>query len=220
MKKVLGLLTALLVCFGVAACGSKLPAASTASGERGAMFGVDKNIDEKTLDKYLGRNDTVYRDVRMLEDPALYESIGGDRFLSGFVKGFEVVPYPYLGSLQALPVGNPYNGDKLYNVAWDENGNITAATANYQESLDILKALFPQDKNIFLMCGGAGYAGMTKKLLVYLGWDAKKVYNVGGYWYYEGKNKVEVKRGTGETAKYDFYKVAYHDIDFATLTAK
>ena len=31
---------------------------------------------------------------------------------------------------------------------------------------------------------------MTKKLLVSLGWDKNKIYNVGGYWAYEGKNKV------------------------------
>ena len=29
------------------------------------------------------------------------------------------------------------------------------------------------------MCGGGGYAGMTKKLLVSLGWDENKIYNVG-----------------------------------------
>ena len=64
------------------------------------------------------------------------------------------------------------------------------------------------------MCGGGGYAGMTKSLLVSLGWDENKIYNVGGYWYYEGKNKVEVK----ESDKYNFWKVTYHDIDFDSLT--
>ena len=64
------------------------------------------------------------------------------------------------------------------------------------------------------MCGGGGYAGMTKNLLVSLGWDENKIYNVGGYWYYNGKNNVEVKNND----KYDFYKVTYHDIDFKNLT--
>ncbi len=217
MKKVLGLFTALLVCFGLAACGSKLPAAEPSAGSAGVQFGVDKHINEETLDKYLGRKDTVYRDMRMLEDPALYESIGGDRFLSGFVKGFEVVPYPYLGTMQQLPVSGAYSGKTLYTVMWDEKGNVVVASANYEESLDILKALFPQDKNVFLMCGGGGYAGMAKKLLVHLGWDAKKVYNVGGYWNYQGKNKVENPKNNGV---YDFSRVAYHGIDFDALTAK
>ena len=64
------------------------------------------------------------------------------------------------------------------------------------------------------MCGGGGYAGMTKNLLVSLGWDENKIYNVGGYWYYNGENNIEVKNGN----KYDFYKVIYHDIDFKNLT--
>ena len=33
---------------------------------------------------------------------------------------------------------------------------------------------------------------MTKSFLVSLGWDPDKIYNVGGYWYYDGKNNVEV----------------------------
>ena len=44
------------------------------------------------------------------------------------------------------------------------------------------------------MCGGGGYAGMTKAMLVSLGWNGDKIYNTGGYWYYNGKNNVEVKR--------------------------
>lgn len=34
--------------------------------------------------------------MRMLKDPGNYEAIGGDSYISGFVKGFEVVPYPLL----------------------------------------------------------------------------------------------------------------------------
>ena len=52
--------------------------------------------------------------------------------------------------------------------------------------MDIINRLFPKDKVIFLMCGGGGYAGMTKDFLVTMGWDETKIYNVGGYWYYKG----------------------------------
>ena len=34
------------------------------------VYGIDKNINEKTIDNYLHRSDVVYRDVRMLEDSA------------------------------------------------------------------------------------------------------------------------------------------------------
>jgi len=187
----------------------KLPLPEITEGQRGEL-GIDKNINEETIDKYLNRSDSVYRDMRMLKDPGNYEAIGGDSYLSGFVKGFEVVPYPLLTEVKGLPeqVGDSYKGKTLFK---EENGKYVA---NYKESLEILEYYFPKDKNIFLMCGGGGYAGMTKKLLVSLGWDENKIYNVGGYWYYNGINNVEVKNND----KYDFYKVTYHDIDFNNLT--
>ena len=195
---------------------ASLPKPEVSEGERG-MLGIDKNINEANIDDYLGRSDAVYRDMRMLVDPGNYAAIGGDAYLSGFVKGFEVVPLPYLANVTGLPeaVGDTYTGKTLF---INTDG---AYSANYQESVEILEALFPKDKVIFLMCGGGGYAGMTKALLVANGWDADKIYDVGGYWFYEGKNNVEVKRVKEDgTTVYDFYKVPYHAIDFSNLTAK
>jgi len=191
-----------------------LPKPEIASGIRGEQFGIDKNINEETIDKYLNRSDSVYLDMRMLKDPGNYEAIGGDSYLSGFVKGFEVVPYPLLVNVSGLPeeVGQTYTGKTLYTYVNDKY------IANYEESLEILEYYFPKDKNIFLMCGGGGYAGMTKNMLVELGWDENKIYNVGGYWSYNGKNNVEVKRVNDDgTISYDFWKVTYHDIDFNNL---
>lgn len=189
-----------------------LPPAEAGTGERGAQFGVDANINEVTIDNYLGRSDSVYRDMRLLEDPADYSAIGGDSYLSGYVNGFEVVPYPYLVNVTGLPeeVGQSYTGPTLFTL--NEDGSYTA---NYQQSMAILEDLFPKDKNIFLMCGGAGYAGQTKDLLTKLGWDASKIYNVGGYWFYEGNHNVKVKNDDGT---YAFWKIPYHAIDFTTLT--
>ena len=195
---------------------ASLPKPEVSSGQRGEL-GIDKNINESNIDQYLGRSDAVYRDMRMLKDPAEYETIGGDSYLSGFVNGFEVVPLPYIVNVAGLPeaVGETFSGDTLFT---NINGSYKA---NYEESMDILEALFPKDKTIFLMCGGGGYAGMMKEMLVALGWDANKIYNVGGYWYYNGSNNVEVKRtnSAGKTV-YDFYKVPYHDINLYTLTRK
>lgn len=194
---------------------SALPKPELAEGQRGEL-GIDKNINESTIDMYLNRSDAVYRDVRMLVDPGNYAAIGGDANLSGFVKGFEVVPLPYIMNVTGLPeaVGKTYDGPTLFTVA--DDGKVTA---NYKESMAILEALFPRDKVIFLMCGGGGYSGMMKNLLVKLGWDESKIYDVGGYWYYEGENDVPVKRtlASGEVV-YDFYKVPYHEIDFSKLT--
>lgn len=192
---------------------NELPAPEIDQSLLGKQFGLDKNINIDTLDNYLFRSDVVYRDMRMLIDPAKYENIGGDSYLSGFVKGFEVVPYPYIASIE-LPseVTNQYDGPTLFTL--NSEGNYIA---NYKESLDILEYLFPKDKIIFLMCGGGGYAGATRTLLINLGWDASKIYNVGGYWYYTGNNNVSIKREEDNQTYYDFYKVSYHNIDFNVL---
>ena len=193
-----------------------LPAPELAEGERGQL-GIDKNINEKTIDNYLGRSDAIYRDLRMLKDPGDYEAIGGDSYLSGFVNGFEVVPFPYIVNVIGLPeaVGNTYTGKTLFSFDGENY------KANYQESMDVLEALFPKDKVIFLMCGGGGYSGMMKNMLVALGWDESRIYDVGGYWFYEGNNNVKVKRTLENgTTVYDFYKVPYHEIDFDGLTEK
>ena len=191
-----------------------LPAPELAEGQRGEL-GIDKNVNEAAIDSYLGREDAVYIDLRMLKDPGNYEAIGGDSYLSGFVEGFEVVSLPYLVNVSGLPeaVGKTYTGPTLFT---ETNGNYKA---NYIESFAILNDLFPKDKTIFLMCGGGGYAGMMKKMLVSLGWDGSQIYVVGGYWFYEGEFNVPVKRTTadGKTV-YDFYKVPYHEIDFSALT--
>ncbi len=191
-----------------------LPEPELSEGQRGEL-GIDKNINESTIDSYLGRSDAVYRDLRMLKDPGNYEAIGGDSYLSGFVSGFSVVPFPYIVNVSGLPeaVGSTYTGKTLFT---EENGEYKA---NYKESMEILEGLFPKDKIIFLMCGGGGYSGMMKNMLVALGWDESKIYDVGGYWYYEGENMVEVKRENSDgTTVYDFYKVPLHEIDFAELT--
>ena len=152
----------------------------------------------------------------MLKDPANYEAIDGDRYLSGLVAGFEVVPLPYIVNVTGLPeeVGKTYEGKTLYTQ--DDKGEYVA---NYKESEQILKDLFPKDKNIFLMCGGGGYAGMTKSMLVKLGWDENKIYVVGGYWYYEGNNDVKIKQTDKDgNDTYAFWKIPYHDINFKELT--
>ena len=220
-KTAFSLILLLVLSFTLVGCGktveenNSLPKPEVTDGIRGEQFGIDKNINEETIDNYLGREDTVYRDMRMLKDPGNYEAIGGDSYLSGFVKGFEVVPFPYLVNVTGLPeeVGDTYTGKTLFTYT-EKDGY----KANYEESMDILEYYFPKDKKIFLMCGGGGYAGMTKTMLISLGWDENKIYNVGGYWFYTGKNNVMVKRTVDKKDVYDFWKVTVHDFDFDELT--
>lgn len=191
----------------------ELPKPEISGGARGEL-GIDKNINEITIDEYLNREDSVYRDMRMLEDPGNYEKIGGDRFLSGYVEGFEVIPLPYIIPVTKLPteVGDTYTGTTLFS---DDDGKYIA---NYEESMDIIEQIFPKDKVIFLMCGGGGYSGMTKNFLVSMGWDENKIYNIGGYWYYKGNHSVNVKKEVDGVVSYDFENVPYHNIEFDKLT--
>lgn len=200
----------------------KLPKAELSDGLRG-KYGIDKNINETTIDNYLDRTDTVYRDVRMLIDSATWENKGGDRYLSGYIRGFEVIPSPYLANYtddyieqkRIENVSGLYQGKTLFKL--DNNDNYTP---NYEESMSILETIFPKDKNIFIMCGAGGYAGQVKHMLVKLGWDEEKVRDIGGYWYYEGNNKIEIKETKNGKDYYNFSKVPYYNIDFDNLTEK
>ncbi|MCI8467962.1 MAG: twin-arginine translocation signal domain-containing protein [Eggerthellaceae bacterium] len=182
-------------------------------------FGVDRAINMATIDDYLGLPGVTYRDMRMLLDPAQYEEIGGHANLEMTLEGFRIVPFPYVGTLQELPVSGAYQGERLFDVAWNDDGTVAGAVPRFAQSHQILEDLFPKDGPVFLMCGAGGYAGMTRQLLIYLGWDADKLYNVGGQWDYVGDHPVQLiaydERGDAE---YLFWRADYASIDFDDLT--
>lgn len=220
MKKLSFFLIAILL-FALSACETAaqkpLPAAKP---DADSQFGVDKSINIDTIDDWLGRDDVAYRDVRMLFDPANYAAIGGEADLTRTIEGFKVVPYPYIATLSALPVDGAYNGDCLFTVAWGDDGSVVSAEANYDESEMIIEELFPKDKSIFLMCGGGGYSGMMKSLLIFLGWDASKLYNVGGNWSYKGERSLELivyPEDAGDDMVYATWRADYAYIDFTRL---
>lgn len=220
-RALLLLFSILLTAFLLASCGvggsNALPPPQE---DAGSQFGVDININMDTIDDYLGREDVAYRDVRMLFDPADYGAIGGEADLSRTIQGFRVVPYPYLATLAALPVSGAYQGDTLFTVEWNDDGTIASVRENYQESMLVLEDLFPRDKAIFLMCGGGGYAGMMKALLLELGWEETLLYNIGGNWTYTGENSVELivyPEDAEEDNIYATWRADYAYIDFSLL---
>jgi rhodanese-related sulfurtransferase len=156
----------------------------------------------------------------MLFDPADFGAIGGDADLSKTIKGFRIIPYPYLGTLPGLPVSGAYEGETAFDVAWDEEGAIISAEPNYLESQMILDDIFPKDKAIFLMCGGGGYSAMTKSLLMFLGWDGDRIYNLGAHWTYEGAHNIELIHYAdvpGGNDTYATWRADYTLIDFNRL---
>ena len=220
MKKLISLLLALTLC--VLACAAFAEALPAPQPDPNDMFGVDVNINMTTIDNYVGRDDVVYRDVRMLFDPADYGAIGGNADLASTIKGFKIVPYPYLATLSALPVSGAYAAETLFDLTWNEDGSIATATPNYEESMMIVEELFPKDQPIFIMCGGGGYAGMTKNLLIFLGWNPELLYNVGGNWAYQGDNGLELVQYAEEADGNNVFatwRADYAFIDFARLHA-
>lgn len=189
-----------------------------ASPDPESEFGVDATINMETVDEWLHRPDVAYRDMRLLLDPARYEDVGGDADLAFTLEGFKVVPYPYIGTLQRLPVDGAYDGETLFDVEWGPSGEIAGVSQNYEQSLQIVEELFPRDKAVFLICGGAGYAMMMRKLLVYLGWNETRVYNVGGAWGYSGYHPVELVSLNPDGGKeYCFWRADVATIDFGSL---
>lgn len=225
MKRYLSLLLAALLALGLlAGCTQNTAPAASAlpapEADENSQFGIDKNINMETIDNYLGRDDVAYIDVRMLFDPADYEAIGGEADLTRTIKGFKVVPYPYLATLTDLPVSDAYDGPCLFSLNWNDDGSIASATPNYAESAMVVEELFPKDKPIFLMCGGGGYAGMMKALLIHMGWDENLLYNVGANWTYSGDNRLELvvypDAADGDVI-YATWRADYAYIDFEKL---
>jgi len=183
----------------------------------GGPFGVDVNINMTTIDNYLNRPDVAYIDVRMLYDPADFPAIGGIANLTCTLPGYRIVPYPFLATLSAMPVANAYEGDTLYEVVWGDNREILEITLNYAEADIILNNLFPKDKIIFLMCGGAGYSSLTRVLLIHLGWDESRIYHTGGNWHYEGEMELDMTVSATDS-NIATWRVNYAFIDFDRLT--
>lgn len=223
-KNVCLFLAVFLLMFLASGCASSGDPAQGAlpapTADEGSIFGVDKNINMDTIDGYLGRDDVEYIDVRMLFDPADYGAIGGEADLTRTIKGFRIIPYPYIATLSELPVAGAYEGHCLYTLTWNGDGSIESALPNYMESDMILEELLPKDKAIFLMCGGGGYSGMMKSLLIYLGWDESLLYNIGGNWTYTGENPMELVVYPEDAEGGNIYatwRADYAYIDFSRL---
>jgi len=185
------------------------------SPDPASEFGIDLNINMSTIDKYLNRSDVAYRDMRLFIDPQSAEPR-----LEDALEGFKIVSYPYIASLPELSFSGDYRGEKLVTLEFGEGGTILSASFDYFESRMVLNDLFPKNKPIFLVCGGGGYSMMTKRLLVHLGWDEGKLYNIGGMRSYRGRRVKELTVHANEIGQpnvYATWRADYATIDFAVL---
>jgi len=187
-----------------------------------SRFEVDKNVNVETIDDYLGIPGVAYRDMRFLDDTARWGDIGGDPKLTFTIEGFQIVPWPYIGTLGDIPVPGGYKGSSLFEVTWEKGEKrafIAEAKPNYAESLQIVEELFPRDEPIVMVCGGGGYSGMMRWLLGYLGWDLSQVYNIGAGWHYKGDHKLHLIEEDEAGVKHQrMWRAHYTDINFNQLT--
>lgn len=131
-------------------------------------------INVSNLDDFLFREDTYYVDTREI-----------NQWLEeGHVAGFVNVPFYQAIANIKTNTGVLYSFDRIR----DAGGNVTVSlgevgsfSANYNESLSILSAIFPKNKNIIIMSTAGVEASYLISLLIQVGYDGSKLYNAGPF---------------------------------------
>ncbi len=145
-------------------------------------------ISSENLRQYLGRTDVKYIDLRDYAD-----------YAKKHLRNFECIPYFAL--IFNAEACNDASLPQLY------GGTVDDPIPVYAESDELLEALFPKGKTIFLMCQSGGRVNNMMKLLAARGWDMSKVYNIGGMAHYAGAEYRDIVTDTPEiaiTATYAF----------------
>lgn len=119
------------------------------------------SITKANLSEFLNREDVLYIDLRDYTD-----------YIKLHFRNFEVVPF--FGLIWDKEAHEDESKIQLY------GGDPKDPVANYEESDEILAALFPKDKTIFLLCQSGGRVAMLMDILEARGWDMSKIYNIGG----------------------------------------
>lgn len=132
----------------------------------------DSDVTTDNLDQYLFLEDTVYIDTR---DPMQF-------LQEGHVAGFTNIPfYNYI-------VDFNFNENCLFTMTKVEKedgtvyplGEVGSFIPNYEESEEMIEAMFPQNKIVFLSTAGVESTYMMN-LLIQLGYDFNVLYNAGGF---------------------------------------
>ena len=136
-------------------------------------------INSSNLLEYWGRPDVMYIDTRDFGD-----------YMKKHIRNFEVVPF------FALVYNAEAHTDptkvQLY------GGTPAEPVPVYEESDQMLEALFPKDKILFIMCQSGGRVGMLMNIRAARGWDMSKVYNIGGLAQYTGAEYKDLITDTPE----------------------
>ena len=152
-------------------------------------------ITSTNIDDYLFRDDCMYIDTRSPQ-----------QFLEeGHIAGFVNIPF-----YEAL-VGLKPTENLLYTTTTirDENnkvkaivGDVNSYTPNYEESKRIIESTFPKDKNLLIISTAGVESAYLINLLLQLGYDGSKLYNVGTF-----------SNGMGDIVAYRTYKDAKYYVE-------
>ena len=145
---------------------------------------VTTPVNAMNLDKYLFRSDTQYVDLRDLED------IMSD----GYIAGFQFIPFhTIIASFSNPETLYKMKDSKNENNEWIYAGQIGGFYQQYQESAQIISSLFDKDKYIFFVSQAGSEGSYMINLLIQLGYDGNKLYNVCGVIGTEGAYSYSVK---------------------------
>jgi len=137
---------------------------------------ADSPINTRNLDEYLFIEGVNYVDVRP------YEWIIND----GYVAGFRFIPFYELIAKNASAANFDnilfsYNYSKTPDGQEIRGGDVGSFSPIYQESIQIIKQLFPSDEPILFISQSGVESGYIINLLIQLGYDGKNLYNIGGF---------------------------------------
>ena len=142
------------------------------------------SVTTRNIDNYLFRDDVVYVDLRP------YSEIARE----GHIAGFSFFPYyDFIATMEGSKDsnGNPKD-DRLFKMKNERGqlGQIGNFAPNYVESEQVLNELFPKDKYIFAITISNNECMYFLNLLIQHGYDASKLYNIGGFSIGTGFNNI------------------------------
>lgn len=174
MKKLIILLVSIFLMTGCFNAGNSYAEIPKKYDENGVNIEAS-SINTQNIDNYLFRDDVVYVDLRPYSEVVR----------EGHIAGFSFYPfYDFIASLEDSvdAEGNPYD-NRLFVMKREKGqiGQIGNFSPNYEESEVILNRLFPKDKYIFAITISNNECMYFLNLLIQYGYDASKLYNVGGF---------------------------------------
>ena len=168
MKKILLFMLFLLT---IVSCGNTKQGIPSKKNNQSVAI-VDSGVNTSNIDEYLFRDDVIYVDLRPNSWVAK----------DGHIAGFSFYPFYDL-------IAHRNYTDRLFmmDTVYSEDGNkiiggeVGTFIPNFVESEIVINNIFPKDKYIFAISQSGLESCYFLNLLIQLGYDSSKLYNIGGF---------------------------------------